>query len=88
VKRERERYILYFEFENASNDSTDDSDLAEFKTWCTKKGIITPLDLDVRTGDDDYRHFQCFDTGGNITISHHLIDTRERDRILSFHSSV
>ena len=61
MKRERERYILYFEFENASNDSTDDSDLAEFKTWCTKKGIITPLDLDVRTGDDEYRFMKYSD---------------------------
>ena len=45
----------------ASNDSTDDSDLSEFKTWCTKKGIITPLDLDVRTGDDDYRFMKYSD---------------------------
>jgi len=45
----------------ASNDSTDDSDLSEFKTWCTKKGIITPLDLDVRTDDDDYRFMNYSD---------------------------
>jgi hypothetical protein len=38
----------------SSNDSSD-SDLSEFREWCTQKGIITPLDLDVRTGDDAYR---------------------------------
>ena len=45
----------------ASHESSDDSDLSDFKTWCTEKGIITPLDLDVRTGDNDYRFMKYSD---------------------------
>jgi len=44
----------------ASNDSSD-SDLLDFRTWCTQKGIVTPLDLDVRTDDDDYRFMKYSD---------------------------
>uniref|UniRef100_A0A7S1BN93 SET domain-containing protein n=1 Tax=Corethron hystrix TaxID=216773 RepID=A0A7S1BN93_9STRA len=40
-------------FQTAPLRASGDGDLTEFKKWCTEKGILTPLDLQIR--DEGYR---------------------------------
>jgi len=40
-----------------------DSNLLEFKKWCTQKNIISPLDVKIRKGKDNYRFMEYSDDG-------------------------
>lgn len=59
IPKNHVNFIRYTKVLKSVKDGDACTSFSEFKEWCTKKGIITPLDLQQR--DKDYRYMEYSD---------------------------